>query len=76
VRAQPQQSSGAARSGRLFTDAEAGENPPQQIISGEFTGDLAQSLLRPAKLLGDELAGAALLELAVRLVDIAAGTRK
>ena len=30
----------------LFTDTEAGENAPQQVIRGEFAGDLAQRLLR------------------------------
>lgn len=40
---------------RLFTDAEAGENTPQQIVGGEFTGDFAQRLLRQAQFFGQQL---------------------
>ena len=30
----------------LLADTEAGENAPQQVIRGKFTGDFAQRLLR------------------------------
>jgi hypothetical protein len=59
---------------RLLPDAEARENPPQQIITGELTSDFVESLLSPAKLFSHELAGATLLELTLSFVNVAAGT--
>src|SRR6202049_2205915 len=47
-----------------FSDAEPGENPPQQILAGELAGDLAQGLLRAAQLLGGQFPGTVLGELA------------
>lgn len=34
----------------LFTNTEAGENPAEQIVGGELTGDLAKCLLRQTQL--------------------------
>src|SRR5438105_12952057 len=58
---------GTARGNRahhLLADTEPGENPSQQIIRGELAGDLAQGVLRGAQLLGDQLPGTVLGELA------------
>src|SRR2546430_16383130 len=58
---------GTARCNRahhLLADTEPGENPSQQIIRGELAGDLAQGVLRGAQLLGDQLPGTVLGELA------------
>lgn len=62
--------------GTLFTDAEARKDPPQQVITGELASDFVQRLLGAAKLLGDQLASTALLELTTSLVNVAAGTGK
>ena len=56
----------------LFSDAEAGKNPAQEIVAGELAGDFVQGLLGAAKLFGDELAGAAVRELTLGLVDVTA----
>jgi hypothetical protein len=39
----------------LFTDAEAGEDPAQQIIGAECTGYLSQQLLRLTEILCQQL---------------------
>src|SRR5579859_4932027 len=44
----------------LFPDAEAGEDPPQQIVAGELAGDLAQGELRQPQVLRQQLPGARL----------------
>src|ERR1700730_9781057 len=58
---------------RLLADAEAGKDPAQEVVGGELAGDLVQGLLGAAKLFGYELAGAAVLELALSFVDVTAG---
>ena len=40
-----------------FTDAEGGENTPQQVVRGEGAGDLVQRLLGRPQVLGEQLAG-------------------
>src|ERR1700716_2299621 len=58
---------------RLFSDAEAGKNPPEEVIAGELSGDLVQGFPGGAKLFGDQLAGPAVLELALSFVNVVAG---
>src|ERR1700680_5300727 len=58
-----------------FSDAEPGEYPPQQILAGELAGDLAQGLLRGAQLLGDQLPGTVLGELARGFLGVLAWPR-
>ena len=58
---------------RLLADTEAGKDPAQEVVAGEFAGNLVQRLLGAAKLFGDELAGTAFLELALSFIDVAAG---
>ena len=48
-------------------------NPPEQIIRREFAGDLTETLLRLPKLLGHQLAGASILELALCFVQMSVG---
>src|SRR5579862_79568 len=48
----------------LFAHAEACEDPPQEVLRRELSGDLAQTLLRIAELLRHELALAPLRQLA------------
>ena len=43
--------------GRLLTDAEAGEDPTQQVIGAECAGDFTQGLLSLAQIFGEQLAG-------------------
>src|ERR1700684_4536054 len=45
----------------LFADAEAGKDPPQQILAGELAADLIQRPLRDTQLLGHEFSGSRLL---------------
>lgn len=58
----------------LLPDAETRKYPPQQVITGELTSDFAERLLGATELLGNQLAGTALLQLALGFIDIAAGT--
>src|SRR6266446_2009183 len=60
----------------LLADAEPGENPPQQILRGELAGDLTQGLLRGAQLLGDQLPGTVLGELARGFFGVLSRTRQ
>ena len=41
----------------LFTDAEAGKDPSQQIIGAECAGDFAQRLLRLPQIFGEQFTG-------------------
>jgi hypothetical protein len=41
----------------LFTDAEAGKDPAQQIIGAECPGDLAQRLLGLPQIFGQQFTG-------------------
>ena len=54
----------------LFPDAEARENPPEQIVRVKLAGNLVERPLRKAQLFRDELACAALLELARRFEKV------
>lgn len=38
----------------LFSDAEAAENHPEQVVGGEFAGNFTQRLLRQTEFLGKE----------------------
>lgn len=42
----------------LLADAEAREDPPQQVIRAERTGDFAEGLLSLAQVFGEQFAGA------------------
>src|SRR5204862_4343525 len=64
------------RANSLLADAEPGENPSQQIIRGELAGDLAQGVLRGAQLLGDQLPGTVLGELARGFFGVLARPRE
>jgi hypothetical protein len=41
----------------LFPDAEASENLAEQVLAGEFPGDLAQGVLSEAQILGEQFEG-------------------
>src|SRR5471032_876124 len=41
----------------LFADAEAGKDPPQQVIRAECAGNLTEELLSMAQILRQQLAG-------------------
>ncbi|MCY1183567.1 hypothetical protein D9M73_241990 [compost metagenome] len=43
---------------KLFADAEAGEDAPEQVIGTESSGNFAQGLLCLAKVFGQQLTGA------------------
>ena len=60
--------------GALLANAEAGKNPPQQVIRGEFAGDFGESVLRQAQVFGQQLTGPVLLQLHTALVKKLAGT--
>ena len=60
----------------LLPDTKIGEYPPQQIVTGELTGDLVQSLLGDTQLLGDELAGAAFPQLDGGFLGVPTGAGK
>src|SRR5215467_3510320 len=60
------------RRARLLTDTEPRKDASEQIIAGELAGDLIERRLRAAQLLGHELPGTALGELALRLLDVPA----
>src|SRR5207302_10354660 len=59
-----------------LADAESGEDSSQQVIRGEFPGDLAQGQLRSAELLRDELPGAMLGELPRGFLGVRARARE
>jgi hypothetical protein len=46
--------------GQLFTDAELGKDPSEEIVGRELAGDLGKRVLRLAQFFRQELAGAAL----------------
>jgi len=62
------------RSARSLTDAEAREDPPEQVVARHLAGDLAELSLRIGEFLRDELARMPLGEQAVRFLDVRAGT--
>ena len=45
----------------LFSYTETREDPPEEVVAGELSGDFVQGLLCAAQLFGNELAGAAVL---------------
>lgn len=57
----------------LLADAEAGEDPPQQVVAAEGAGDLAQCLLRHAQVFGQQLAGAHQGELVAAVLEVLLG---
>src|SRR5215470_15569336 len=58
---------------KLLTDAEAGEDLPQEVVGGELAGYFTQRLLGAAQFFSDELAGAVVLQLTLRFIDMPAG---
>ena len=62
----------AARSSSL-ADTELAENPPEQVLGGEFPGDLGQRRLREAQFLGGKLDGVAADDEGVRSVEARRG---
>ena len=60
----------------LLSDAEAGEDPAQQVIRRELTRDLRERLLRLPQLFRHQFAGALLEELPPRFLQMAIGARE
>src|SRR5262245_48056020 len=58
---------------RLFSDAKAGKNTAEEIVSCKFSRHFAERLLGAAQLFGDELAGATFFQLTSRFVHASAG---
>src|SRR5580698_4180438 len=54
----------------LFADAEAGEDPPQEVLARELARHFRERLLRGAQLLGHELTGARLAQLPCGLLGV------
>jgi hypothetical protein len=54
-------------------DAEAREDPAEQVVAGDLASDLAEGLLCVGQLLRNQLAGVSLVEQPVRLLDVSAG---
>jgi len=54
----------------LLADAEVAEDPSQKVVGRYFPGNLAELRLRQPKLLGNELAFAALVQRSLRLIQM------
>lgn len=56
-----------------FTDAEAGEDSPEQVVRAERSGDLAERLLCQAQILGQQLARAGQCQLGMPMLQVLVG---
>ena len=57
----------------LLSDAKTGEDPSQQVIGREFTGDLAERLLGTAQFLREQFSGTVIIQLPLSESDMVAG---
>jgi hypothetical protein len=54
----------------LFTDTEAGENAPQQVIGAKGPSDFAQGLLRHPQVFGEQFAGPGEGQLSMPMLEV------
>ena len=57
----------------LLTDAEAGKNPPQQIVGAECAGNFPQGMLSLSQILCQQLAGTRQSQLSTTMLEGSAG---